>query len=30
MFSAGYELWDIFVQPNLAAFCVCFFISAFL
>lgn len=29
MFSAGYELWDIFVQSNLTAFSVCFFISAF-
>lgn len=29
MFSAGYELWDIFVQPNLIAFSVCFLISAF-
>lgn len=29
MFSAGYELWDIFVKSNLTAFSVCFFISAF-
>ena len=29
MFSAGYELYDIFFQPNLTAFKVCFFISAF-
>lgn len=29
MFSAGYELWDIFVQPNIIAFGICFGIASF-
>ena len=29
MFSAGYELYDIFVQPNIIAFGICFGIASF-
>lgn len=29
MFSAGYELYDIFIQPNIIAFGICFGIASF-